>query len=54
MLIFSTSAYVTCVYNLFRRLGMVSLIDIATGDVINIDFMHPLISIIVVIHVMFL
>ena len=41
MFIFSPSAYVTCVYNSFWRVGMVSLVDIAVGDVINIDFMYP-------------
>ena len=40
MLIFSASAYVTCTYNSFWRLGMVSLVDIAAGDFIKIDFMH--------------
>ena len=41
MFIFSTSAYVTCVYNLFWWVGMVSLVDIAAVDSINIDCMHP-------------
>ena len=41
MFIFSTSAYVTCVYNLFWWVGMVSLVDIAAVDAINIDCMHP-------------
>ena len=40
MLIFSQSAYVTCIYNSFWRIVMVSLVGIAAGDVINIDFMH--------------
>ena len=57
ILIFSPSAYVTCVYNSFWWVGMVILVDIVSGDVINIDFMDPhgpLIRINVVIHVMFL
>ena len=60
MLIFSPSAYETCIYNSFCWVGMVYSVDIAAGDVININFMHlhgherPLIGIIVVIHVMFL
>ena len=33
MLIFSPSAYVTCVYNSFRWVGMASLVDIAAGDI---------------------
>ena len=41
MLIFSPSAYVTCVYNSFWWTGMVGLVDIAAGDVINIDFTYP-------------
>ena len=41
MLIFSLSAYVTCVYSSLWWVGMVSLVDIAEVDVINIDFMHP-------------
>ena len=41
MLIFSPSACVTCVHNLFWWVDMVSLVDIAADDVINIDFMHP-------------
>ena len=41
MLIFSQSAYVTFVYNSFWWVGMVTLVDIAACDVINIDFMHP-------------
>ena len=41
MFIFSTSAYVTCVCNLFWWVGMVSLVDIAAVDAINIDCMHP-------------
>ena len=36
----SPSAYVTCIYNSFWCDGMVSLVGIAAGDVINIDFMH--------------
>ena len=35
----SLSAYFTCIYNSW--VGMVSLVDIAAADVINIDFMHP-------------
>ena len=60
MLILSPSAYMTCIYNSFWWVGIVSLFDIAVGDAINIDFMHPmghersLINIIVVIHVVFL
>ena len=41
MLIFSPSAYVTCVYNSFWWVGMVRLVDTAAGDVIDIDLMHP-------------
>ena len=41
MLILSSSTYVTCVYNSFWWVGMVSLVDIAASDVINIGFMHP-------------
>ena len=42
MLIFSPSAYVvTCIYNSFWWVSMVSLVDIAAGDVINTDFIHP-------------
>ena len=37
----SQSAYVTCIYNSFWWVGMVSLIDIAAGNIFNIDFMHP-------------
>ena len=37
---FSPSTYVTFVYNSFWLVGMVNLVDIAPGDVINIDFMH--------------
>ena len=37
----SLSAYVTSLYNSFWWFDMVSLVDIATCDVINIDFMHP-------------
>ena len=40
MLIFSQSAYVTCIYNSFLWIAMVSLVGIAAGDVVNIDFMH--------------
>ena len=40
MLIYSPSAYVACVKLIL--VGMISLVDIAAGDVINIDFMHPL------------
>ena len=35
MLIFSPSAYVTCVYNSFWWVDMVSLVDIAAGAAIN-------------------
>ena len=35
MLIFSPSEYVTCVYNSFWWVDMVSLADIAAGAVIN-------------------
>ena len=41
MLIFSPSVYATCVYNSFWRVGIVSLVDMAAGDVINIDYLHP-------------
>ena len=37
----SPSAYVTSMYNSFWWVVMVSLVIIAAGDVINIDFMHP-------------
>ena len=37
----SPSAHVTCIYNSFWWVGMVSLVDIAAGNVTNIDFMHP-------------
>ena len=37
----SPSAYVTLIYNSFWWVGMLSLVDIAAGDVINIEFMHP-------------
>ena len=40
MSIFRQSTYVTCVYNSFWSVGMVSLVDIAAGDVLNIDFVH--------------
>ena len=38
----SPSAYVTCIYNSFWWACMVSLVDIAAGSFINIDFKHPL------------
>ena len=41
MLTFSPSAYVAFVCNSFWWVGMVTLNDIAAGDVLNIDFMHP-------------
>ena len=41
MLTFSPSAYVNCTCNSFWWVGMVSLVDIAAGDAINIGFMHP-------------
>ena len=56
----SPSAYVTCIYNSFWRAGMVILVDIAAGDIVNINSCilmgheRPLISINVVIHAMFL
>ena len=37
----SPSAQATCIYNSFWWVAMVSLVDIAVGDVIDIDFMHP-------------
>ena len=37
----SPSPYVTFIYNLFWWDGMVSLVDIAAGDVIILDFEHP-------------
>ena len=40
MSIFSPSAYVNFVYNSFWWVGMVSLVDIPVGDVIDIDFIH--------------
>ena len=40
ILIFSPPAFVTCIYNSFWWVDMVSLVNIAVGDVINIDFMH--------------
>ena len=40
MSIFSQSTYVTCVYNSFWSVGMVSLVDIAAGNVLNIDSVH--------------
>ena len=40
MLIFGPLAYVTFVYNLLWRIGMIILADIATGDINDIDFMH--------------
>ena len=39
ILIFSPSVYVTFVYNSFWWVDTVSLVDIAAGDVTNIDFM---------------
>ena len=53
--VISPSPYVTCIYNLPWLVGMVNLVDItagdlididflvdiAAGDVIDIDFMHP-------------
>ena len=36
----SPSTHVTCICNFFSWVGMVSLVDIASGDVINIDFIH--------------
>ena len=56
----SPSAYVTCIYNSFWWVGMVSLVDIAAGDIIITDAIIlmdqklPLISLIVMIHVMLL
>ena len=41
MLMFSPSTYVTCVYNSFRWVDMVSLVDMAADHVIIVDFMHP-------------
>ena len=38
----SPYVYLTCIYNSFWWVSMVSLVDIAAGNVINIDFMHPL------------
>ena len=40
MFLFSLSAYVTCARNSFWSVAMVNLVDIAAGDVINIDFIH--------------
>ena len=37
----SPSAYVTCIYNLFWSVGMVSLVEIAATDVTDFDFIHP-------------
>ena len=37
----SPSAYISCIYNSFWSICMVSLVDIAAGDIINTDFMHP-------------
>ena len=37
----SPSAYAAFIYNSYWLVGMVSLVNIAVGDVINIDFMHP-------------
>ena len=56
----SPSAYVTCIYNSFWWVDMVSLVDIAAGDIIITDAIIlmdqklPLISLIVMIHVMLL
>ena len=56
----SPSAYVTCIYNSFWWVGMVSLVDIAAVDIIITDAIIlmdqklPLISLIVMIHVMLL
>ena len=36
----NASSYVTCIYNSFWWVGMVTSVDIEAGDV-NIDFMHP-------------
>ena len=41
MLIFNPSAYATSILNSFWCIGMVILVDIAAGDVINSDFIHP-------------
>ena len=38
------SAYFTCIYNSFWWIYMASLVDIAAGDVINIDFLHHHVS----------
>ena len=35
------SACLTCIYNSFWWVGVVSLVDIAADNIINIDFMHP-------------
>ena len=37
----SSAFHVTCIYNSFCNVYMVSLVDIAAGDVVNIDFMYP-------------
>ena len=37
----SPSADVTYIYKSFWWVGMVSLVDIAAGDFVNIDFIHP-------------
>ena len=37
----SPSAYVTCICSSLWWDGMVSLVDIAAGDVINVYFIHP-------------
>ena len=38
------STYFTCIYNSFWWVYMASLVDIAAGDVINIDFLHHHVS----------
>ena len=38
------STYFTCIYNSFWWFYMASLVDIAAGDVINIDFLHHHVS----------
>ena len=35
------SAYITCICNSLWWVDMISLVDIAACNVINIDFMHP-------------
>ena len=37
----SASPFFTCIYNSFWWVVMISLVGIAAGNVINIDFMHP-------------